>query len=1332
MDSSTTKLNSRQQEAVTHEQGPLLIVAGAGTGKTTVLINRLAHLVLEKGYTTDEILLLTFTEKSASELEARADILLPYGYFDLWIHTFHGFCERVLREHAFDIGLSADFKLLSATDQWILIKKNLNRFNLKYYKPLGNPTKFISEMLRHFSRLKDENISDVDYLSYTQSLTDEDAEEINRLQELATAYKVYNELLIENNFLDFGDLIVYTLKLLKTRSNILNAYRRQFKQVMVDEFQDTNWAQYELVKLLVESSYNLTVVGDDDQCLPGSVSILTKHGQKKIKDIKVGEEVASAVGKGYLSYSPVSHVNKNKKKCRLLTFTLKSGKKITVTDNHKLFCFTPRISNKNYYYVYLMFKQELGWRIGMTNDLATRLRLERSTDSIMAVGCYNSLEEARYNEVLLSLKYGIPTSCFQERDGIMDKKIWSHLLYKELKVDDGVRLLAQDKNLDLTHPPYCLQAVKRGNKSRIIISLEMCARSYRSEYDKNGFLDHPQILHSLYLETSDTKVIASLKKIGIPITAAKKGQRVRITSVDFSYLGALAKKIQQEIGGFIEVKMKIAKNKKQHLKSLVIPAQNVFPGMSLPVMSDNGLVYEEIISRAEKEKVETVYDLEVERTHNFIANGVAVHNSIYKFRGASISNIMQFKDDYPQAKEIVLIDNYRSRQEILDHAYRFIKHNDPNRLEVKLKIDKQLKSGGVFENNDEEPACYLQFDRGEDEVAFVAVQIADLYKQKKELNWLDMAILVRANDTAEPYVKELTRLGIPNQFVSLKGLYYKPIVLDCLAYLRLLDNYHESSALFRVLSMPAFKVSHLDLININKYARQKVWSLFEALKNCSVIPGLSNESLLNINQLLTLLEKHSALVADTMPTKLFLRFVYDSGLVSDYDFDRDQEIFSYLNQIYQKIKKFEETLPGARLHDFMELMDLEMEAGEVGALRLDFSDNDTVKIMTVHAAKGLEFKHVFLVNAVDKKFPTISRSEKISIPDTLVKEKMLGGKEAHLEEERRLFYVAITRAKESLYITGAKDYGGVREKKPSLFISEMGLDVMTVSADSNPNGKSELMRDLKRLDEPENIIPEALILPDRFSFSQLAAFSNCPLQYKFAFVLKIPAPSDKASLIFGRVLHNVLYEFLEPLLASKQAFQDNLFGSTTTKNSLKEEALLEIYERRWQNDGYASIEERDNYYKKGKEIVRQFLKNWESESAPEVLFLEKSFSFKVGGDIIKGAIDRIDRLKDESLEVIDYKTGNPKEKLTYEDKRQLILYKIFLEETYGQKVSLLSYYYLESGHKVSFAATDKEIEKLRSEILREIAEIKKGNFPPKPSELCKYCDFRSICEFKQN
>jgi DNA helicase-2/ATP-dependent DNA helicase PcrA len=180
-------LNPAQRAAVTHGDGPLLIVAGAGTGKTTVLINRLAHLIMAKKIKTEEILLLTFTEKAAGEMEERADKILPYGYVDLWINTFHSFGERILREYGLEIGLNPSFKLLTETDQWVLIKKNLAAFDLDYYRPLGNPTKFISELIRHFSRLKDENISPAEYLNYAEEI---ESDQDNRLSGRPSAKKV--------------------------------------------------------------------------------------------------------------------------------------------------------------------------------------------------------------------------------------------------------------------------------------------------------------------------------------------------------------------------------------------------------------------------------------------------------------------------------------------------------------------------------------------------------------------------------------------------------------------------------------------------------------------------------------------------------------------------------------------------------------------------------------------------------------------------------------------------------------------------------------------------------------------------------------------------------------------------------------------------------------------------------------------------------------------------------------------------------------------------------------------------------------------------------------
>ncbi|NQU77803.1 UvrD-helicase domain-containing protein, partial [Candidatus Falkowbacteria bacterium] len=291
MEKSQANLNPEQKKAVTHKDGPLLIVAGAGTGKTTVITHKIAWLIEQKLAKSNEILALTFTDKASEEMEERVDKLLPYGYIDLWVSTFHSFCERILKTHGLDIGLSTDFKLLSATDQWLLIRQNLDKFDLDYYRPLGNPTKFIHALINHFSRLKDEEIWPDEYLEYAEKIgldsgvredeggakskkkldiskkEKDEVDEISRIHEVANAYHTYQQLLHDSNYLDFGDLINYTLKLLRTRKNLLSQFQRQFKYILVDEFQDTNWAQYELVKLLSAEHKNITVVGDDDQAI---------------------------------------------------------------------------------------------------------------------------------------------------------------------------------------------------------------------------------------------------------------------------------------------------------------------------------------------------------------------------------------------------------------------------------------------------------------------------------------------------------------------------------------------------------------------------------------------------------------------------------------------------------------------------------------------------------------------------------------------------------------------------------------------------------------------------------------------------------------------------------------------------------------------------------------------------------------------------------------------------------------------------------------------------------------------------------------------------------
>src|SRR3990167_11447301 len=216
-------LNKEQEKAVAYDKGSLLIIAGAGTGKTTVVTERIKRLIGQGLAKPEEILALTFTEKAALEMEKRIDIALPYGTFGLWVSTFHSFCDRILRTEALNIGLSPNFKLMTEAETYLFVKKNFWQFNLDYFRPNGNPYKFIEGLIQHFQRLQDEDLSSESYLAFVksqirhvprspkdevgnpksvhgESVQDEsEKEEVNKYLELANAYKVYGELKIKED-----------------------------------------------------------------------------------------------------------------------------------------------------------------------------------------------------------------------------------------------------------------------------------------------------------------------------------------------------------------------------------------------------------------------------------------------------------------------------------------------------------------------------------------------------------------------------------------------------------------------------------------------------------------------------------------------------------------------------------------------------------------------------------------------------------------------------------------------------------------------------------------------------------------------------------------------------------------------------------------------------------------------------------------------------------------------------------------------------------------------------------------------------------------------------
>jgi DNA helicase II / ATP-dependent DNA helicase PcrA len=988
------KLNKEQKEAIEYGEGPLLIVAGAGTGKTTVLTQRVFHLFNDLKLNTDEVLALTFTEKAAQEMEERIERALPFGYTDLWVMTFHSFAQKILEEHGIDIGLPSSFKILDEVGSWTLVRKNLDKFDLDYYQPLGNPTKFIRDMLKHFSRCKDELIEPQDYVQYAERLkmdkggraTEDFIMETKRLEEIANAYHTYQQILLDNEVLDFGDLMFYCLKLFKERPNILKKYQEQFKYILIDEFQDTNYAQYQLIKLLTEPRNNITVVGDDDQ-------------------------------------------------------------------------------------------------------------------------------------------------------------------------------------------------------------------------------------------------------------------------------------------------------------------------------------------------------------------------SIYAFRGSSMNNILGFKKDYPQAKEVFLNQNYRSTQDILDLSYNFIQQNNPERLEVKLSKGKKKLSKKLIANLDPSASSgpsageieVIKAEDEKDEVREVVKKIHSILKKEKDLSWNDFAILVRANAQAKPFTIGLNEASIPYQFVASRGLYEKEIVLDIIAYLKLLDNYHESSAVWRVLNFPFWKLKTKDIINFSHMARRKTVSIYEVIKNINYYLRVDEETHKTLNNITSLVEKHTQLALHKNIWVVIWNFLNDSGYlkyIDSLDEGKKHEIFSYLGQFYKRVQSFENNNESAKVKDFLEFFNLEIESGEKGKLNSEIDEGpESVKIMTVHGSKGLEYKYVFIVGLVNQRFPSRERKEKIAIPDELVKEILPSG-DIHIQEERRLFYVAMTRAKKGLYFTWAKDYGGARLKKPSQFLQELNL--IQLEDDLKTEKKVFSKKDLEINDvKIKNIITKAdlkKLIPRQYSFTQIKAYQSCPRQYYYSHILKIPL-QGKAVFSYGKTMHLTMQKFFQLIINRAQQRQGDLFTTPKTnqkvqnKLSVSLNELLNIYEESWIDDWFENEKSKKEYKDLGRKSLREFYKKVE-QKMPQVKFLEKGFNLKVGDYSFKGEIDRVDVL-DGGVQIVDYKTGNSKEKLNIDDKQQLLIYQIAYESVFKEKVKNLKFFYLNDNTEIDFLGKQKDLDKVTDKLIDTIQKINSCDFTATPNDwTCQYCDFKEICPFK--
>ena len=260
-------------------------------------------------------------------------------------------------------------------------------------------------------------------------------------------------------------------------------------------------------------------------------------------------------------------------------------------------------------------------------------------------------------------------------------------------------------------------------------------------------------------------------------------------------------------------------------------------------------------------------------------------------------------------------------------------------------------------------------------------------------------------------------------------------------------------------------------------------------------------------------------------------------------------------------------------------------------------------------------------------------------------------------------------------------------------------------------------------------------LPPYFSFTQLSAYQKCPLQYKFAHILKIPI-EGKPSLTFGKVMHKTLEEFLKTNCKIRGLKQENLFDQKEEKlKILPFEELLKIYKKNWVDDWYQNKEEKERYYKQGEKSLKEFYENFKRTNPKIKLIegkpaLETSFSLKIGSYKFIGKIDRIDEVEGNKVKIIDYKTGQAKDKLDQGAKQQLLIYQIAAEKILKLKPVELTYYYLNKSIKRSFLGNETDKQKIKEKIIETIDKIKNNEFKPTPGWQCQFCDFKDICPYR--
>jgi DNA helicase-2/ATP-dependent DNA helicase PcrA len=994
-------LNPAQREAVLHTEGPVLVVAGAGSGKTRVLTRRIAHLLGAVGVKPPEILAITFTNKAAGEMRDRVQDLVGPPARAAWVMTFHSACGRILRREAQRLGYRSNFTIYDSADQIRLVKRCLEELE-------RDPKRFTPRGIHsQISNAKNTLVGPVEYTERISSFYD---------QTVAEVYDLYQKRLFVSNAVDFDDMLFLTVDVLERFPEAREKWQEAFHYVLVDEYQDTNHAQYRLLQLLAEKHRNVFAVGDPDQCLiEGTLVTMADGTRRPIEDIREGDEVHSCYGSGRFGPARVlrTHVSIQ---AEGVVITLASGRQIVSTPEHTHFAGFKFGRTPQLYMTYLMWKHGVGFRIGTSRTYTNRsgqtlpgpaLRLNQEhADAVWVVGVHSSEPEARLAEATLSLRYGLPTLPFvarpsaRSRSGsLVGNQALLNRLFLELDTWGSGFALIADEGLSFSQPHFAAATTTSGARTRRRVNVSLCA-------DSRG--GGP--LHRIALFGYDDAGRAAVEGLGLSVRPARRGSsgwRFETANQDFEQIGETVTKIRKATGAGVRFSARLAKPTdgvgKERNSLPFMPASAVRPGM---VMVDEQGEFD-LVTKVERVELDRpVYDLDVERTHNFVAEGIVTHNSIYGFRGADIRNVMEFEQDFPGSYTIALEQNYRSTQHILDAANGVISHN-------RERKEKNLWS----ELGEGDPVRVIEVEDEHAEARYVAAEIALLVEEG--FNGADVAVFYRTNAQSRVLEDVLVRQGIAYQVIGGPRFYERAEIKDLVAYLQVLDNPYDAVSLIRIATRPRRGIGDSTLARLATWADQREISLWEATAEAENA-GVGAAPQKALKSFRGMIESLMSAAMELEVPELIEAVLERSGYMESLEAERTIEAqgrIENLQELVSVAREWREQAEDTTLSSFLQEISL---YSDQDAIR---GDGSLVTLMTLHNAKGLEFRAVYLIGMEEGIFPH-SRSIE----------------EQGIEEERRLCYVGMTRAEERLTLLHASSrmlYGGRNHNLPSRFLDEL-------------------------------------------------------------------------------------------------------------------------------------------------------------------------------------------------------------------------------------------------------------------------------------------------------